>query len=98
MLNDDKGSEKEEFMRWDRIGGKGKESVLAIGSGFPGGSVVKNPHANAGDTGDMGSIPGLGRTPGAGNGNPLSILVWEIPWTEEPGGLQSILSPKSDMT
>ena len=32
--------------------------------GFPGGSVVKNLHANAGDTGDVGSIPGLGRSPG----------------------------------
>jgi len=36
--------------------------------GFPGGSVVKNPPANAGDTG---SIPGLGRSPGKGNGNSL---------------------------
>jgi len=32
--------------------------------GFPGGSVVKNLHANIGDTGDVGSIPGLGRSPG----------------------------------
>ena len=37
-------------------------------SGFPGGSVVKNPPANAGD---MGLIPGSGRSPGEGNGNPL---------------------------
>ena len=36
--------------------------------GFAGGSVVKNLLANAGD---MGSMPGLGRTPGEGNGNPL---------------------------
>ena len=36
--------------------------------GFPSGSVVKNPPANAGDTG---SIPGSGRSPGEGNGNPL---------------------------
>ena len=36
--------------------------------GFPGGSVVKNPSANAGDAG---SIPGLGRSPGEGNANPL---------------------------
>ena len=36
--------------------------------GFP---VVKNPPANAGDIGDMGLIPELGRTPGIGNGNPL---------------------------
>ena len=35
---------------------------------FPGGSVVKNPPAN---TGDVGSISGLGRSPGEGNGNPL---------------------------
>ena len=36
--------------------------------GFPGGSEVKNLPANAGD---MGSIPGSGRSPGVGNGNPL---------------------------
>ena len=36
--------------------------------GFPGGLVVKNPLAKAGDTG---STPGLGRSPGEGNGNPL---------------------------
>ena len=36
--------------------------------GFPGGSVLKNPPA---DAGDVGSIPGLGRSPGEGNGNPL---------------------------
>ena len=41
------------------------------GEGFPGGSVVENPSANAGDTGNMGSISGLGRSPGRGNGNPL---------------------------
>ena len=33
--------------------------------------VVKNPPANAGDAGDTGLIPGLGRSPGEGNGNPL---------------------------
>ena len=38
---------------------------------FPGGAVVKNPPANAGDARNMGLIPGLGRFPGAGNGNPL---------------------------
>ena len=56
--------------------------------GFPGGSVVKNPPANAGD---LGSIPELGRSTGEGNGNPIHsiILAWEIPRTEEPGGLNS---------
>ena len=39
--------------------------------GFPGGSVVKNPPVNAGDTRDVGSILGLGRFPGGGNGNSL---------------------------
>ena len=33
--------------------------------------MVKNPPANVGDTGDMGLIPGLGRSPGEGNGNPF---------------------------
>ena len=41
------------------------------GMGFPGGSVVKNPPANEGDTGDVGLIPGSGRSLGEGNGNPL---------------------------
>ena len=45
--------------------------------GFPGGSVVKNPPANAGDTGDVGSTPGLGRFPGVGNGNPLQYPCLE---------------------
>ena len=39
--------------------------------GFPGDSVVKTPPASAGDTGDAGSIPAWGRSPGKGNGNPL---------------------------
>ena len=56
--------------------------------GFPGGSVVKNPPPNLRDTG---LISGSGRSPGEGNGNPPhpSSLAWEIPWTEEPGRLQS---------
>ena len=37
--------------------------------GFPGSSVVKNSPANAGDAGDVGSVPGSGRPPGGGNGN-----------------------------
>ena len=47
--------------------------------GFPGGSVVKNVPANAGDTGDMGLITGLGRSPGGGNGNPLQHSYWDNP-------------------
>ena len=51
--------------------------------------VVKKLPANAGDLRDMGSIPGLGRSPGEGMATHSSILVWRIPWTEEPGGPQS---------
>ena len=39
--------------------------------------MVKNPPANAGDTGDLGSITGLGRSPGVGNGNPLQYSCLE---------------------
>ena len=52
---------------------------------------IKKLLVNAGDTGDLGSIPGPGRSPGGGRGNHSSILIWRIPWTEEPGGLQSIV-------
>ena len=45
--------------------------------GFPDGSVVKNPPAKAGDAGDMGSIPGLGRSLGVGYGNPLKYSCLE---------------------
>ena len=44
--------------------------------------------------GDLGSVPGSGRSPGGGNGGPSSILAWEIPWTEEPGGLESMGSQR----
>jgi len=44
--------------------------------GFHGGSVVKNPPANAGEAG---SIPGSGRSPGEGNGNPLQYSCLENP-------------------
>ena len=55
--------------------------------------VVKNPSANAGDSRNVGWFPGSGRSPGGGHGNPLHILTWKIPWTEESGGLQSMGSP-----
>ena len=45
--------------------------------GFPGGSVVKNLLANAGDTGDVGSIPGLGRSFGGGHDNTLQFSCLE---------------------
>ena len=65
--------------------------------------VVKNPPANAGNIRDLGSIPGSGRSPGGGNGNPLQYSSWRIPWPEEPGGLWSVGSQRirhnrSDLT
>ena len=61
--------------------------------GFPGGSVGKNPPANAGDAG---LIHGSGRPPLEKEmATHSSILAWEIPWTEEPGGLLPTGSQKS---
>ena len=56
--------------------------------------MVKNPHANAGDTGDMGLISGLGRSPGGGHVNPLQYSCLENPMIEEPVGLQSMRSQR----
>ena len=51
------------------------------------GSVGKESVYKARDTGDVGSIPKVGRSPGGGNSNPLP--AWKNPWTEEPDRLQS---------
>ena len=51
---------------------------------FPAGSDSKESACNAED---QSSIPGPGRSPGEGNGYPLQILAWRIPWTEEPASL-----------
>ena len=48
--------------------------------------MVNNLPANVGD---LGLIPGLGRFPDGGHGNPLRFVPGESPWTEGPGGLQS---------
>jgi len=63
--------------------------------GFPSGTVVKNPPADAGDARDVGSIPGLGRSPGVGNGNPLQYSCLKNPtdrgawWTTVHGVAES---------
>ena len=51
--------------------------------------LVKNLPANAGDIRNTGLIPGSGRSPGGGHGNPLQYSCLENPMEEEPGGLQS---------
>ena len=60
--------------------------------GFPGGSDSKESNCNAGD---LGLIPGLGRSPGEkGMATHSSVLAWRILWTEKPGGLQSMWSQR----
>ena len=63
---------------------------MGKGWGRPGGSAVKNPPVKAGDTGDVDAIPGLGRSLEEEMATHSSILAQKIPWTEEPGGLQSV--------
>ena len=56
--------------------------------------VVKNLPVSAGEVRDAGVILGSGRSPGEGNGNPLQDSCLRIPWTEEPGRLQSMGSQR----
>ena len=68
--------------------------LIPIASDFPGGPDGKESVCSVGD---LSLIPGLGRSPGEGPRAMVhcNILAWEIPWTEEPDGLQSIGSQKS---
>ena len=52
--------------------------------------MVKNLAANVGDTGDVGLIPGSGRSPGGRAWQPTPVFLPGESWTEEPGGLQSM--------
>jgi len=74
---------------WER-----KDTYICM-EGFPRGSVVRNPPAKAGDAS---STSGSGRSPGEDMATHSDNLTWEIPWTEEPGGLQSMRSKDLDMT
>ena len=62
--------------------------------GFPGYSAVKKVKNLPANAGDLGLVFGLGGSPGEGNGNPFQSLALELPWTEEPGGLQSMGSQR----
>ena len=55
----------------------------------------KEPTCRAEATGDMGFVPGLGRSSGGEHGNPLQDPCLRIPWTEKPSGLQPMGSQKS---
>ena len=63
-------------------------TLLRGAQGFPDGSVVKNPPANAREAKDMGSIPGSGKSSGEGNGNPLQHS-WKMNGMEDPLGQQA---------
>ena len=67
--------------------------------GFLGAPVVKDPLASAGDVREV-RVPSLGREDSLEEGMAThsSILAWRLPWTEEPGGLQSMWSQESGMT
>ena len=70
-------------------------TFISFAVGFPGGSDGNDSSCNAGN---LGFIPGSGRSPGEGNGHPLQYSCLGNPWTEEPGGLQSMeLQKESDM-
>ena len=60
---------------------------LSNQSHFPGGSDSKESAYNVGSVANAVSIPGLGRSPAGGHGNPLQCSCWRMPWTEEPVGL-----------
>ena len=57
---------------------------------FPGSTVVNNPAAGAGGARDVGLVPGRGDAVEKEMATHSSILAWKVPWTEEPGGLQSV--------
>ena len=68
--------------------------VLTLDIFHIGASLVAQRHkkysCNVGAIGDVGLIPGLGRSPAGGHATHSSILAWRMPGTEQPGGLQSI--------
>ena len=74
-------------------------TISLVAQGFPGGSVVKSPSANAGDSGDSGLIPGLERSPGGGCGNPFQYTCLENSmdrgaWCATVHGITKRVKPK----
>ena len=68
--------------------------IVSNVQGFPGGAVVKNLPADAGDARYVGSILGSERSPGGGHSNPFQCSCGKIPWTEKPNGLWSMESQR----
>ena len=84
-----------EGMRAQRQGSQLTEYHIGTGQSFPRSSVGKESACNAGD---LGSIPGSGRSPGEGNGNPLQCSCLENPMDKEAGKLKSMGSQELDMS
>ena len=85
------------WQQWDcpRLSQRREDFIFTRGTeGFPRWLSGKESASNAGDARDTVSIPGSGRSPGVGNVTYSSILAWKIPWTEEPGGQQSLGSQR----
>ena len=70
----------------------------AVATGLEKVTFDSDPKERQCNVGDLGLIPGLGRSPEEGNGNPLLVLAWRIPWTGEPDRLQSMGSQELDTT
>ena len=75
----DHGILQAKILEWVAIPFSRGSQVNSFSSEPPGKLVVKNLPANSGDVGDMGSISGLGRSPGGGNGNPLQYSFLDNP-------------------
>ena len=72
---------------WSKENSDAGGLILKQSLNSPGGSDSKESACNAGD---LGLIPGSGRSPGKGKDNSLHYSCWEISWTEEHGRLQSM--------
>ena len=86
----------EKTLNLDRI--FGGRSGIHITFWLPSGSVVKYLPTNAGDAGDTGWIPMLGRSPEEGMAIHSIILAWRIPWTESLVGYSPWGCKESDLT
>ena len=76
----------------------GQQNVIEVILGFPGGSGVKNPPANAGDSGDAGLIPGVKKLPWRRKWQPTPVFLPEESHDrEDPGGLQPWGHPNLDL-
>ena len=86
------GKNKHTYLRGKACSFSSLNMMLAVGLSYM--SWLSNVACNAGDMVDTGSIPGSGNPMKKGKATHSTILAWRIPWTEEPGGLQSMGSQR----